>query len=145
MSKLNSRPGWYCSAPWLSLKHFCFLSFKMVERPIPFLFYCLKNIYLAAMGLSCSTRSSLQRVRCFIAAHRLSDGGMPISSCSESAPEPHGSSGCSVWALKLWCMGSRVCGFSSWLSVGSVAQSQMGSLFSNQRSNPCPLHCKVSS
>ena len=110
-----------------------FLSFKKVERPIPFLFSFLKNTYLAALGLSCSTWNLRCNVWDFIAAHRPSNGGTPIRSCSERAPEPHGFSGCSVQALKSWCVGSV------------VAPSHMGSLFPNQGSNPCPLHCKVSS
>ena len=109
-----------------------FLSFKMVERPIPFLLYFLKNIYwlcwvlVAAHGIFVAMcEISLQ--------HIDSNGGTPISSCSERAPEPHGFSSCSVRALKLWCVGSV------------VAPSHMGSLFPNQGLNPCPLHCKVSS
>jgi len=135
MSRLNWRPGWCCCAPWLSLKHLCFLSFfknggkahSLITLFFFFLiFIWLRWVLVVAHGIFVAVcEISLQ--------HIDSNGGTPISNCSERAPEPHGFSSCSVRALELWCVGSV------------VAPSQMGSLFPNRGSNPRPLHCKVSS
>ena len=110
-----------------------FLSLKMVERPIPCLLYFFFLIFIWLRWVLVAAHGIFVAVCEISLQHIDSNGGTPISSCSERAPEPHGFSSCSVRALKLWCVGSV------------VAPSQMGSLFPNRGSNPRPLHCKVSS
>ena len=64
-----------------------------------------------------------------------------------------------VWALQLWCAGSRACGLCSLWHTGSLVEARaqklwhtglvslrhVGSQFPDQGSNPRPLNCKADS